>query len=809
MIAVQVGAAAGDKHDDTAKAADAALRAVKLDPAQVRSTAVKGWFHVSLPAGMDDAGVRRLLNELAAQPGIEAAAPVFVGEFGPMWPTRRVIVRYAAAMNEAERDAIAQVCPGRLEQREWMARTDLRQADARNTALVLDQANAIADSPKTLFAEPDWVYTGRNDLVPNDPFFVAQWGLRNLGNNTCSGTVAGGVAGADVNAVNAWDVTIGDSSIIVGVIDTGIELTHPDLNLAPGVDATGNGTAGGPGNACDNHGTSVAGVISAKINNATGVSGLAPGCRVAPIRVGVSVIPCSVSFSTSSVWMADGINWTVANGVRVTNSSISGVPFATVDAAYDDTAAMGVLHVASTGNNGTSSISYPGTLASVMAVGAIDRDNTRASFSQYGTGIDLVAPGANIATTDRTGAAGYLGDDYFCTSGTSVAAPFVAAAAALLYSRCPTCTVDQVKTAILQSAVDLGAAGYDTEFGYGRLNARAALDMLSPTNDPCGNATNVSAGGTFDGTLVNASNDGTASCGSSATNPDVWYRYVNGSCPTVLTVTTCGTNDIPSVDAGIDTVLAMFGSCGGAQLDCNDDSAGSCANDGGVLLRDSKLSRSLAAGETVLIRVSKFNTGPVGPFKLNVSVSVANDSCATRVPISPGASVPFCNLTADTSGPNEPGCIGPSSNIYGDLWYQYTPGSGGRFTVRTCGSEAGFDTAMAVYTACPAAGGTYVACNDDLGGCPVTTHAGLSTIGAAGVQYIIRVGGYGDDRGMGMLRVYCSADFNLSGAVSVQDIFDFLAAWFSTLSSADFNGVGGVSVQDIFDFLAAWFASCS
>jgi hypothetical protein len=187
----------------------------------------------------------------------------------------------------------------------------------------------------------------------------------------------------------------------------------------------------------------------------------------------------------------------------------------------------------------------------------------------------------------------------------------------------------------------------------------------------------------------------------------------------------------------------------------------------------------------------------------------ANDACTGATPISVGPPVAISTTQATTDGPSETLCLSAgSSAINADVWFTYTPSGSGRFTVSTCGSA--FDTRIAAYAGpCPSGPNTSIACNDDAVAPPCTgLQATIRVPGVAGQVYRIRVGGTSSASGVGQVQVFCPPDFNLSGDVSVQDVFDFLTAYFAGAAAADFNGDGAISVQDIFDFLAAYFGAC-
>jgi hypothetical protein len=340
----------------------------------------------------------------------------------------------------------------------------------------------------------------------------------------------------------------------------------------------------------------------------------------------------------------------------------------------------------------------------------------------------------------------------------------------------------------------------------------SATLTTGPVNDLCQNAVDVSAGGTFVGTLVDATNDGTASCGASAANPDVWYRFAAPACGT-LTLTTCGTHDAPGADQGMDTVLAAFAGCGGTQLACNDDWTGSaCTGMDSGLHRDSAIMVPVATGEDVRVRVSKYGAVAPGPFQLNVSFvpALANDSCAGASQIYAGLT-PFCTSGATTDGPTHPGCV----EVTRDIWYVYASNCAGIVSINTC-NDSTFDTTLAVYRTgdCAAVGGgTLLACNDDAG-CGLLGRASrVSFRGVPGGLYLVRVGGYFNATGTGTLSLACNpctCDFNADGVLNSQDFFDFLGCFFGTScppgTNADFNADSVVNSQDFFDFLSCFFA---
>jgi subtilisin family serine protease len=343
------------------------------------------------------------------------------------------------------------------------------------------------------YAEPDYLLFIKKST--NDPFYNNQWSL----NNTRQ---TGGTAGADIKAVQAWGITTGCDNIRVAVIDDGVQLNHPDLqaHLLPGFDATGGGSAGSPtGN--DAHGTACAGIIGAIADNGIGVAGIAFNSRLLPIRgyTGTSTI----YDITTAGWLANAIDWAWQNGADVISCSWhiavgqAAIQQAITNAVTSGRGGLGTVICVASGNENVSTISFPSSVPAVIAVGASSPCDQRKSpsscdgenwGSNYGTGLDVVAPGVKIYTTDLQGANGYnTSGDYFANfNGTSSATPHVAATVALILSANATLTGLQARQ-LLESTTDkVGGYSYTTvagqangtwnnEMGYGRINTFRAL----------------------------------------------------------------------------------------------------------------------------------------------------------------------------------------------------------------------------------------------------------------------------------------------------------------------------------------------
>jgi thermitase len=286
-----------------------------------------------------------------------------------------------------------------------------------------------------------------------------------------------------IHAEAAWRdcPLVTGSGVTIAVIDTGVDLTHPDLkaNLVAGYDFVDSDGTPQDGNG---HGTNVAGIAAAALNG-IGVSGVAPAAKILPVRV----LNNEGSGSTSGV--AAGVTY-AADRAQILNLSLGSVyPNTTLQNAINYAAnTKGRLVVAASGNCGDfyypyngctvqNQPSYPGAWPNVLAVAATDNYDGHASFSTSGSYVDVAAPGVEIYNT-------YMSNSYYAESGTSQAAPHVAGLAALVWAKYPTYSAAQVWNRITSTAVDLGIAGRDDVFGAGRIDVKKALGItLASVNE--------------------------------------------------------------------------------------------------------------------------------------------------------------------------------------------------------------------------------------------------------------------------------------------------------------------------------------
>jgi len=280
------------------------------------------------------------------------------------------------------------------------------------------------------------------DAAPNDPLFARQDHL------------------PQINASQAWDLTTGSSSIVIAVVDTGVDRNHPDLSgkIIDGWNIHGNNA-----DYADvlGHGTEVAGIAAAASNNAVGVAGLSWASPILAVRVG------DAQGLSTSRHIAAGILWAAGHGARVINASFAPLwSDRIVRSAAQQSFNRGCVVVIAAGNAGGSN-SVAG-YDEALFVGAVDPSNEIASFSDRGPFVDLCAPGTGVRTTAK-------GGDYTLANGTSFAAPVVAGVAALVLAMEPGLRPASVQSAILNTVVDLGASGKDDVFGFGLVDAAAAV----------------------------------------------------------------------------------------------------------------------------------------------------------------------------------------------------------------------------------------------------------------------------------------------------------------------------------------------
>ncbi len=351
---------------------------------------------------------------------------------------------------------------------------------------------SLSNRSDVVYVQPNYLY--QPSAVPNDQYYNYQWHY------------------PQINLPQAWDITTGDNSVIVSVIDTGVLLNHPDLagQLVSGYDFISSPEISGDGDGIDNnpddvgdavqggtssfHGSHVSGTIAAASNNSNGVAGVAWGVKVMPVRVlgkggGTSYdIIQGILFSAG---LSNDSGTLPAQRADIINMSLGGGGFdqATFNAV---TAARnaGVIIVAAAGNENTSQLSYPASYSGVVSVSAVDLNRQRAPYSNYGSEIDVAAPGGDVQadlngdgrpdgvlSTAADDSSGNIEFSYNFYNGTSMASPHVAGVAALMKSVYPGLTPAEFDAMLSAGEItnDLGNSGRDDIFGYGLIDAYKAV----------------------------------------------------------------------------------------------------------------------------------------------------------------------------------------------------------------------------------------------------------------------------------------------------------------------------------------------
>ncbi len=427
----------------------------------------------------------------------------------------QVLVRFAAGRSVADlRRVAAATVSGRVAHRVFGTR--IAVLDLPSGSDPLAAARALQRTAAIDVAEPNWIRHAA--YIPLDPSFDQQWGLNNTGQSHLIADPppanVNGLADADADVDLAWDTTTGDPGTIIAVIDTGIDLNHPDLadkvwvntgeTPSNGLDDDGNGYVddlngwdfvgddANP-NDTDGHGSHVSGIAAAGIDNGAGGAGVCPECTIMPLRAAGGQ-----GFALGNT--IDALNYAVDNGADIINMSYGGPQWSMLERdTLADVGAAGVLMVAAAGNEDRDNDaldwrvqglpdgpSYPASygmpqIVSVAASNDLDDygyftgcsiggGNNACDFTNWGNAsVDLAAPGVDIYSTVPD-------DTYDVYNGTSMASPFVAGVAGLVASLHPGYSPAQIKNALLNSADEPGSLGGGFSFTNGRVNADAALD---------------------------------------------------------------------------------------------------------------------------------------------------------------------------------------------------------------------------------------------------------------------------------------------------------------------------------------------
>jgi PKD repeat protein/subtilisin family serine protease len=452
---------------------------------------------VTLKTATNETDLKRLFQQLSIDNRIEYCRPFY--QYGTIRQTltNRFIVKLNQLSDYSLLQQMAQ-SEGAIITKATPYTNDIYILEAVGNKEPIALANIFHESGLFAFAEPDFIFF--MEKMTSDPLYADQWSIENLGNSTYPGATPN----ADMDVDSAWNITTGDAAIKIAVLDEGVDLQHPDLvnNLLPGFDATGLGSAGAPFGD-DAHGTACAGIIAAEANNGIGMAGIAYDSKIIPVRIAYSI--SNGSWVTTSLWISNAINWSwqTAGADILNNSWGGGSPSSLISNAFTSAVTngrngLGTVVIVSAGNDNTS-VAFPALLNNVIAVGAMSMCNERKSptscdgefwwGTNYGTNLDVIAPGVKIVATDISGVFGYELTDYTMDfNGTSSAAPNTSGIMALILATNPSLTETQARAILESTCKKVGGYTYTTnaaqpngtwnnEMGYGSVDAYSAVQQ--------------------------------------------------------------------------------------------------------------------------------------------------------------------------------------------------------------------------------------------------------------------------------------------------------------------------------------------
>jgi thermitase len=399
---------------------------------------------------------------------------------GPPYRPDEVLVRFKPTISEQTREATIASYQGKKIKR--IPRINVYKMKIQKSTTLEETLYALRRNPDVEYAEPNYIV--HIVVTPNDELFPLQYALSNPGGALPIPGSPQGEENADIQATAAWEETKGDENIIIAVLDTGVDMLHPDfvdpenpeLNK---IYSSGYDFVNGDSDATDDnsHGTHVAGIAGALTDNEEGIAGVAWNCKILPVKV-LDNLGFGDVFD-----VAEGIIWAADNGADVMNLSL-GTPIESLflENAVQYAHEMDIVIVAATGNDG-GAVWYPAAYDDYcLAVAATDYDDSSWNLSNFGPEVDVAAPGVGIVSLVPTWYPALRGWDpdfyYAIGDGTSLAAPHVAGLAALIKSVKPNLTAAQIMNVIRYSADDVNFVnnvGKDNYMGWGRINSKKAL----------------------------------------------------------------------------------------------------------------------------------------------------------------------------------------------------------------------------------------------------------------------------------------------------------------------------------------------
>jgi subtilisin family serine protease len=388
---------------------------------------------------------------------------------GPLYRPDEVLVKFKPTLSD--QTIKATIAAYQCKKLKRIPRINVYQIQVQTGTTLEETLFALRRNPDVEYAEPN--YIAYVTETPNDSLFDYQYALYNSGQDLGPPGSPQGKIRADIKATSTWEETKGNEDIIIAIVDTGVDLDHPDLNDK--IYSNGYDFVNDDSNATDDHahGTHVAGIAAAETHNNEGIAGVAWNCKILPVKV------LDDQGGGSYSEMIEGIIWAADNGADVMNLSLGGdFPSVSLENALKYAYDMDIVIVAAAGNDG-GAVLYPAAYDDYcLAVAATDYNDEKVDFSNFGPEIDVAAPGVLIISTVPTWFWGPGSFPYAWGDGTSQASPHVAGLAALIKSVKPNLSAAQIMNVIRYSADDVNFVnnlGIDDYIGYGRINMEKAL----------------------------------------------------------------------------------------------------------------------------------------------------------------------------------------------------------------------------------------------------------------------------------------------------------------------------------------------
>jgi subtilisin family serine protease len=385
------------------------------------------------------------------------------------YASNEVLVKFHPSLSESDVENLIAVYQSQKIKK--IAKLEVYQIQIPENYSVEEMVYVFERNPDVLYAEPN--YIARITATPNDTLFQEQYALNNTGQTIRVPGSPSGTPQADIKAPDGWEETKGTNATVIAILDTGIDLLHPDLQNK--VVSGGRDFVNDDFDATDDnfHGTHVAGIAAADTNNSEGIAGVAWNCRLLPVKV------LDDEGSGYYSWIAEGIRWAADEGADIINMSFGGPSDGGIlREALNYAKAAGAVLVASAGNE-DDFVYYPGAYDEYcIAVAATDYNDERPWWSNPGPEVDVAAPGDTILSCFPTWFWGPGSYPYGYLDGTSQAAPHVAGLAALIKDLKPWLRPDEIMDIIRYTAEDVNSGsspGVDEFIGYGRINMETAL----------------------------------------------------------------------------------------------------------------------------------------------------------------------------------------------------------------------------------------------------------------------------------------------------------------------------------------------